>query len=222
MNKDKQRGFTITELMFAMVFIAFIMVMIVVVLIQTMSIYNKGLALRQINQTGRQIAEDITRQLRYGARSYVDYADGNNRLCIGNVAYVWNITPESGDREQVNRLRDSSTGNFTDFNMIRISEVQGTNFDCNTAGDIVTGTGSNDIKSGNITRLIGSQVAVLGMDFTLSGDGRLAGVEMVLSTTGENRPQFIDGHWQCFLGEQLQPNSFCAFGVFNNIVYIRN
>jgi prepilin-type N-terminal cleavage/methylation domain-containing protein len=84
----KQRGFTLIELMLAMGGIAFLLLFVVFAIVHTTNLYSKGVATRQINQVGRQVTDEISRAVRYGNEPVVRTAE--NRLCTGNVAYVWN------------------------------------------------------------------------------------------------------------------------------------
>lgn len=209
-RSNGSKGFTLTELMLAMAFLAFIMLFVVVVLIQTIAVYNKGMAMRQINQAGRQIGDDIARQMRFANLKTVnDRSASHKRLCIGAVTYVWNIGDETTNKYQSsNRL----------LHLIRITDPTQTY--CNDpTRDIV-----ND--SSTVTELIGSQAVVLGMSVNSQADANynltpgLIDISLVISSTGPNQPRMISDHWQCFDADG-QPNEFCAFGEFNNTVYVR-
>ena len=92
--KRQDAGFTIIELMLAMTFIAVLLLSIALTVIQIGTIYNKGLALKEVNQVSRDIASDI-RRTTAGALTlnaptdFVTNAAGG-RMCLGNVSYVWN------------------------------------------------------------------------------------------------------------------------------------
>ena len=105
MNHDKTRGFTLIELMLAMTFIAFLLVAIAMVTVQISNIYNKGITLREVNQAGRSVADEIQRSISSSipfdvtpkvdaspataASKYV-VRDGGGRLCLGQYTYAWN------------------------------------------------------------------------------------------------------------------------------------
>lgn len=97
--KKRQQGFTIIELMLAMSFIAVLLIAIAMTIVQIGSIYNKGLTLKEVNQTGRDLAEDIRRTIAIGgevnlANDYREVIQGTQlvggRLCLGSSSYVWN------------------------------------------------------------------------------------------------------------------------------------
>lgn len=95
----KQQGFTIIELMLAMSFIAVLLIAIAMTIVQIGSIYNKGLTLKEVNQTGRDLTDDIRRTVAIGgqvdlANDYREVVQGTQviggRLCLGSSSYVWN------------------------------------------------------------------------------------------------------------------------------------
>ncbi len=106
--KDRQRGFTLVELMLALAFVAFILLFSLTTVIQVMQTYNKGLALKKINQAGRTTLDDISRNLQIADPSAVDVsAISDGRICLGSISYVWNDynTPTSS----ANKFDDNSS-----------------------------------------------------------------------------------------------------------------
>ena len=105
MNHDKQHGFTLIELMLAMTFIAVLLVAIAMTTIQISNIYNKGITLKEVNQAGRVVSDELQRSIASSepfdvtpsvddspatATSRYIVRDGGGRLCLGNYSYVWN------------------------------------------------------------------------------------------------------------------------------------
>jgi len=86
-----QQGFTLVELMMALAFTAFILIFATTAVIQVMQTYNKGLAVKQINQAGRTTLEEMSRQLRTADPDAVSIVDTQRRACFGTVSYVWNL-----------------------------------------------------------------------------------------------------------------------------------
>jgi prepilin-type N-terminal cleavage/methylation domain-containing protein len=115
-HAKRQKGFTIVELMIALAFVAFILIFATTAVIQVMQTYNKGVAIKQINQAGRTTLEALTRFLRTADPGAVNVAavTSNNRACFGNVSYVWNLynTPAS----TANRYDDGSSLTFVRVN----------------------------------------------------------------------------------------------------------
>lgn len=99
MNRDnKETGFTLIELMLAMTFIAMLLVAIALTTIQISNIYNKGITLREVNQVGRSVSDELQRTIALatpfdiapGLNSRYIAQQGGGRLCLGNYSYVWN------------------------------------------------------------------------------------------------------------------------------------
>lgn len=102
--KNKE-GFTLVELMLSMSFVGVLLVAIAVTSMQIMSTYTKGLTIREVNQAGRTITDDIQRTIAASApfkasparggetdeidSKYVDQ-EGGGRLCTGAYTYAWN------------------------------------------------------------------------------------------------------------------------------------
>jgi|GEM_PF-7094121 len=86
---SQQKGFTITELMFAMTFVAILLLILIGSTIQFTRIYNKGITLKRVNQSGRTVGEELQRATQ---PTNGQYNSVNNRLCFGNsVSFVWPI-----------------------------------------------------------------------------------------------------------------------------------
>ena len=83
---SRESGFTVIELTLAMAFLAFIMLFTTLTIIQMMRTYDKGLTIKQINQSGRTLVEDLSRSVSAGVASDINtsYID-QGRLCVGNA-----------------------------------------------------------------------------------------------------------------------------------------
>jgi hypothetical protein len=95
-----QKGFTIIELMLAMSFVAALLVAIAMTTVQIGHIYNKGLTLREVNQVGRSVTDELQRSISTSIPFNVDPMSpttryivraGGGRLCIGRYSYAWNF-----------------------------------------------------------------------------------------------------------------------------------
>lgn len=132
MSHAKQKGFTLIELMLAMTFIAVLLIAIAMTTIQISHIYNKGITLREVNQAGRSVTDDLQRSV--GSSSpfdvtpkkdfttpatltshFVDFK-GGGRLCVGSNAYAWNygkaLVGGSGAPDKVNFYTDGAPVRF--------------------------------------------------------------------------------------------------------------
>lgn len=80
-------------------FVGLLLLAIAMTTIQIGNIYNKGITLRQVNQAGRSVSDELQRSIAStgpfdieasgGEARYVDQP-GGGRLCIGKYSYVWN------------------------------------------------------------------------------------------------------------------------------------
>ncbi len=105
MSHDKTDGFTLIELMLSMTFISALLLAIALTTIQISTIYTKGITLREVDQAGRTVSDELQRSIasatpfdvtpKVGGPSdsatsnYVAHA-GGGRLCLGKFTYAWN------------------------------------------------------------------------------------------------------------------------------------
>jgi len=93
---NRRAGFTLIELMLAMTFISLLLIAIAMAVIQMTGTYNRGLALKEVNQTTRSVSETLRETAAQSdlVRVSSDYiattAGGNGRLCLGTYSYIWN------------------------------------------------------------------------------------------------------------------------------------
>jgi prepilin-type N-terminal cleavage/methylation domain-containing protein len=105
MSHNSKSGFTLIELMLAMTFISVLLIAIAMTTIQISTIYNRGITLREVNQVGRSVSDDLRRSIASStpfdvtpktdnsaetASSKYVVRDGGGRLCIDNYTYAWN------------------------------------------------------------------------------------------------------------------------------------
>src|SRR5690606_10502071 len=97
--KVRSKGFTLIELMLSMAFVGALLVAIAMTSIHIMNTYTKGVTIREVNQVGRAITQDIQRTIASEApfsvdTMYLNSADRGGRLCTGSYSYVWNYGKE--------------------------------------------------------------------------------------------------------------------------------
>ena len=98
-----QNGFTLVELLLATTFFSFILVLFSVGFIQINRTFQKGASIKEVTDTGRNVIEDLARNIRTVKASDVlieptgyPLGDGSPplgaafRLCLGDVRYAWN------------------------------------------------------------------------------------------------------------------------------------
>lgn len=115
-RRANTHGFTLIELMIALGFVAFILIFATTAVIQVMQTYNKGIAVKQINQAGRTTIEDMSRFLRTADPGAVktNALASNRRVCFGGVSYVWNLYNTPG--ASANRYDDGTSLTLTRVN----------------------------------------------------------------------------------------------------------
>lgn len=189
-------GFTIVEMLLALSGVAFLLLFVVFAIMHVTGLYTKGIALRQINQTGREVTDELARAIRYGGT--VVAPDASNRLCVGGKAYIWNNSGET-----TNKYADDSPVNF-----VRSDD---TSYCADT---------SKKIDPDASTVLIGGVATVQQLVISRSDSVTpLYSIRLVVSTSGDNAPSLTGtDEYQC----DTQFGQYCAFGQFETVVYARN
>jgi type II secretory pathway pseudopilin PulG len=111
----KQQGFTIIELVLAMAFISALLLAIAMTIIQIGTIYNRGMTLKEVNQTARSMTDELNRGLAASdvaslATIYAPTPTGG-RLCLGQYSYIWNYAASYGNSQRaqyVNAARNET------------------------------------------------------------------------------------------------------------------
>src|SRR5687768_8731757 len=107
MNHVNAKGFTLIELMLAMTFISVLLVAIAMTTIQISNIYTKGITLREVDQAGRTLSNELQRNISASVpfdvtpkkddspatedSKYVVRNEDGGRLCLGKYSYLWNF-----------------------------------------------------------------------------------------------------------------------------------
>lgn len=200
-SQRRQYGFTLTELMFAMAFLAFLLLFIVNAMVQYMATYNKGLTYKAINQTGRIVFEDMTRAVRVSETGPDTNLLSQGRLCISGQTYVWNFGNDNSNQYAGNNS-DSIDG------IIRVPD---------TTGELCKDV-SNRPSESEVTVIAPGRVAVQEFIITSADNGGLYHIELVLGTDGEDAPTRQGGNFSCPGGRAGQ---FCAFAEFESQISAR-
>jgi hypothetical protein len=137
---NTESGFTIIELLLAMAFVSVLLVLITLTVIQIGNIYNKGLTMRSVNQSGTLISNDIRQtvsqsqpfntdtafvmqQSNLGVTTNPDDAFGG-RLCTGAYSYIWNI-PKSTSPTSPPILINTFTSGSNQIGFVRVRDSGG-------------------------------------------------------------------------------------------------
>lgn len=114
-KNQKNLGFTIIELMLSMTFVSILLLAITMTVIEISNIYNRGLTLKEVNQSGRALVTDIKKTISVSQPFNIDdklvtQDFGGGRLCLGRYSYVWNYgsSISKNDSTRLNMYEDSS------------------------------------------------------------------------------------------------------------------
>ncbi|PID33139.1 hypothetical protein CR969_02250 [Candidatus Saccharibacteria bacterium] len=102
MTQKHRQGFTLIELMIAMAFVSVLLLAIAFTAIQAGRMYNRGMILRSVNQSGRDVSDMLRRDFLQSNRDQIVDVGGNivitvndgpaqsGRFCLGRYSYLWN------------------------------------------------------------------------------------------------------------------------------------
>lgn len=113
-RNKKDNGFTIVELLFAMSFITVLLIIAMISSLNIMRTYNKGLVLKQVNQSGRAIGTEMQRSLKAAQPPIEGNKVAEGRLCLGAYSYIWSVGGrdpyryDNGDRIGFAKVSDST------------------------------------------------------------------------------------------------------------------
>src|SRR5437868_3678396 len=99
-RRDKQRGFTIVELMIATTVLSLILLLVSVVMIGVGNLFSKGVNQAKVQNSVRNIADDLSQQLKYSsgivAGNPTAMPTQTEAFCIGTTRYSYIKTYEIG------------------------------------------------------------------------------------------------------------------------------
>lgn len=114
MHKNtKQTGFTIVELTIAMAFVTVLLLAIAMTAMRIAGIYNKGLTMKAVNQSGREVIVDMKRTISDSKMFSVPYGGDvtSSTSTYGKIAPLI-LQDSSGDPKQTGEVRDNHGGRF--------------------------------------------------------------------------------------------------------------
>lgn len=241
-QRNNQIGFTLIELMLSMAFIGTLLVAVAMTSMQIMHTYTKGLTVREANQAGRTISDDIQRTIatsapfkvspiRTGAVSeaakteyleskYVQ-KDGGGRLCTGSYTYAWNygktkeLSGDDGAPSAYNSYQDSS--DLVRF--VKVRDAGGTL--CGNPGTQIVKSQARELLSAGDRNLAVQQFAVTaGAESEASGQA-LYSIALTLGTN--DQAQLNVANATCLPPREGSGNEdFCAINQFDVVVRAGN
>lgn len=197
-QQQASQGFTLVELILSTAFIAFILIFMLAAMTQTMANYNKGLAIKQINQTARTVVEEMSRLVGGTTASTINTAYiPNGRVCMGGVSYVWNVKGTT-----TNKYTDNTT-----FTMVRVNDAAGS----------LCAASLPSINKANATEMLSSQIWVQSMNVVVSPNQQLVDISVGLSTASPNQPTGNDAQLGVIC-DGSKDSQYCAVATFTTTV----
>jgi len=191
-QRVNQTGFTLVEMLFALAFMAFLLIFATTTVIQIMQTYNKGLAVKEINQTARSTTEDMTRIIKASNPSAIVTSPLTNspstskaRVCFGSISYVWNFTNAT-----LNKYTDGTRINFA-----RVNDP-GSSLCTLTAGNYP------NVDKTQATELLSSNVWVQQLTVTPTVNNTFYDVFIQLSTVDDPTSPALTYSWANPIPEQ--------------------
>lgn len=204
----RQKGFTITELMFAMTGLAVLLIVLLGSIIQLTRTYNKGITLKRVNQSGRAIGEELQRAIQSSSASNINvFHEGSqsmDRVCIGDTSFVWQSQNPTPLAASANRYDDVGTGPPI-TGLVKVHK--------------------NICSPSAIPRDLSTQLLdgdLIIRDLGLETSGKMVAVTYTISTLDDSSDSMFtidgDGNTVCRGGAS---DDFCALNRFNVTIYAR-
>lgn len=223
MTHSHSKGFTITEMSFAMTGLSVLMMVLLLVSFNITSLYNKGIVLKAANQTGRVIGEDVQRALREASSASVAEQNGVlTRLCTGKISYIWSVQSSNPGSVVTNTYSPGSGGERIGF--ARVLDQGGRL--CQTASPsglpVLNGTG-NLAATEMLDPTLSLRYSLVdgvgtGINYSLSADGKLSVFRYTIASASADNQEFIADGSRC---EGGKVGEFCALNTFAVTSYSR-
>jgi prepilin-type N-terminal cleavage/methylation domain-containing protein len=206
---SRQKGFTLVELMLAMTFIAVLLLMITLLVMQVSAIYNKGITLRAVNEAGQLLSSEMQRKINTASVQSVKFAPDTNgtggRLCVGGTVYAWNYTQDAPDFLNQYPTPDESEA-------IGFIRFQG------SAEEYCVGLANLPAKSEAIDLLNSNDQYLVMRDFSFASsplpEDATQTIYQISFVIGTNSEDLIDSNGQC-RPPSNSGEEFCAVNEFS-------
>lgn len=222
-QRSKRSGFTIIELMLAMSFVSILLVSIAMLTIQIGNIYTRGLTMKEINQAGTDVSQEIRRTT---AQSYASNVksrlDSNGRhvLCTGEYSYIANnpddLEQEDTSPQPSNLIKIS--GSTKGVRLAKVRDSAGAY--CNNAIALPTNLNNAvELLGGGDRRLVVSEMT-LSSSPAENTNSMLYTVKLTLRTGAKDE---LLSDSQCLAPVEDKSNAeYCAINSFNIVVRVGN
>lgn len=196
-----------------MAFIAMLLLGIALLTMQISAIYNKGLTMKSVNESGRLIAKDMQQTLNAAVAAKVDFKEdgGGGRLCGNNVVYAWNYAGHlnaNGFNNNQNRYNTGQTG-------IRLIRFSGGISYCTPVSGVYPVIPANASGLTDLLKEGDNTLALHDVTFSstaVSGDTRqmIYAISFILGSN-DTAPLAADG---CKIPESKVDDTYCAVNEF--------
>ncbi len=213
-----QRGFTLIELMLAMSGVAFLLLAIAMTTMQISNTYSKGMTIKSVNQTGRDLSDMLQRDIKASkpfnlasTSSYLNTPYGG-RLCLGKYSYAWNYGTTLAASGTVNKIIFDDS---TPVRMARVLDIGGqicANAAANQsiartdATELLTGSDKLDLALHTFTITSSATDAIIGQALYSASFALGTSDQQAIKTSDASckPPSDNDSNW-----------AFCAVNVFD-------
>lgn len=203
---DKQSGFTIIELSISMAMLSVLMLIVIFSILNIIGVYNKGITLKRVNQSGRTIAAEVQSDLRSAVPSNIGIRGTDlagtfvpTALCTGKNSYIWNVWGENGANTDI---KFDSTNELV--TMVKTNDPGGEY--CKVPFPLPEKSTSKV--------LLGDELAVrMPVEVAVGGNGKIIQFKFTISTPDDNSEIIYDdtGRGSCGGGKESE---FCALNTF--------
>lgn len=216
------KGFTIIELMLAMSFLSMLLLGIAMTTIQIGRTYTKGVTLREVNQAGRSVSDDLRRTV--GSAMPFDLAtslisqDGGNggRLCLGDYTYVWNTGRALASNIGPNVYNDS-TNTPVQFAKVRDSRGQL----CANPGVKITRADASELLANGDRSLVLQAITVTSATGSIADSRALYSISMNIGTNDQSLLE--TGDKSCKVPtDAAGGDSYCSVNQFDLVIRAGN
>jgi prepilin-type N-terminal cleavage/methylation domain-containing protein len=234
-SSKRQKGFTLVELMLSIAFLGVLMLIASSITLRIIHIYNQGVAMKQINQAGRALVEDLNRlgASGYNIRVADNGASGYLCMTLANEerVFVWNSL-QMGKRDTPDPytypVGSAGAHFYENTRLVTLGRYdQGRGSYC----EVAQGGSGTDLTSYKPTALLTPQVRILSVDIVNSSDPQLKKIAFWLGTCDGSDdcddnvrgmvPTFnaATKTWACPGGSV---GAFCAVSKYETVIYTPN
>jgi prepilin-type N-terminal cleavage/methylation domain-containing protein len=196
--ESSQDGFTITELSLAMSLLGVLLLILIISAMGFVNIYNKGITLKRVNQSGANIVKELQTNLSRSHEVTVRRDSGPNHtalgVCTGKYSFIWSVYPGgSGDVNQTPLIALKYNDDGANDTPLYFAKVSDPSKDMCRASPPQPYLGHDPTKPYQSKELLGDGLVVRdpstltnvgGLDVIVNPDNQLTTVIFTISTNG--------------------------------------